>query len=246
LIKNRGSFLTFISLVFGFGQAHATEFPLCQEHHVVQENKTLSTQSSLEKILVKNPNDVACMLKLASLYFRSNNVASGFDLVRRAYGLNAEYVEKRNIAKILDLALRLSRLKELAEKNSDKELWNELGSTYFDMGIFQEAKEAFEKSIMIDLGQTKIEILLALCYGNLNEMQESALLLKKVIEKAPNDFYANYYYGKVLKNELGEQVEGLKYLKMADYIFHNLNPKFDTLEEKSYLESDLKDETAKK
>ncbi len=238
--------MTFISLVFGFGQAHATEFPLCKEHYIIQENKIVSTQSSLEKILQENPDDVACMLKLASLYFRNNNVSQGFDLVRRAYTLNPKLVKKRNISKVLDLALRLSRLKELAQKNHDSELWNELGNTYFDMGIFQEAQKAFTESLKVDESQTKIQILLALSFGYLDEMEKSASLLKKIIDKNPNNFYANYYYGKVLKNELGREKEGLQYLKMADYIFHHQNPKFDTFEEKSYLESDLRDETAEK
>jgi len=242
LIKNRGSFITFISLLFGFQQAHATEFPVCKEYYFIEESKTASKQSFLEKILHENPNDVECMLKLASVYFRNNKVANGFDLVRRAYALNPNYVEKRNISKVLDLALRLSRLKELADKNSDAELWNELGTTYFDMGIFKEAKEAYEKSIQLDDTQTKIETLLALCYGNLNEMKKSSELLKKIVVREPYDFYGNYYYGKVLKNELGNQKEGLKYLMMADYIFHHENPEFDNEDEKSFLENDLKNE----
>lgn len=242
MIKNRGSFITFISLLFGFQQAHATEFPVCKEYYFIEESKTASKQSFLEKILHENPNDVECMLKLASVYFRNNKVANGFDLVRRAYALNPNYVEKRNISKVLDLALRLSRLKELADKNSDAELWNELGNTYFDMGIFKEAKEAYEESIKLDETQTKIEILLALCYGNLDEMKKSSELLRKVVKREPYDFYANYYYGKVLKNELGNQKEGLKYIMMAEYIFYHESPEFDNEDEMSFLENDLKNE----
>jgi cytochrome c-type biogenesis protein CcmH/NrfG len=242
LIKSRGSFLAFISLVFGFSHSHATEFPVCQEHYVVKESQTTSVQIALEKILKNNPDDVECMLKLASLYFRNNNVANGFDLVRRAYSLNPHFVEKRNVSKVLDLALRLSRLKELASKNADKELWNELGNTYFDMGIFKEAAEAFEESLRLDTNQSKIEILLALCYGNLDQMKKSAALLKKIVSKEPYNFYANYYYGKVLKNELNQESLGMQYLKMADYILYFKTPSFDTKDEKHYLENDLKHE----
>ncbi len=242
MIKNRGSFLTFITLLFGFQQAHATEFPVCKEYYFIEESKTASKQSFLEKILNDNPNDVECMLKLASVYFRNNKVANGFDLVRRAYAINPNYVEKRNISKVLDLALRLSRLKELADKNSDAELWNELGNTYFDMGIFKEAKEAYEESVKLDDAQIKTETLLALCYGNLDEMKKSSTLLQKIVMREPYDFYANYYYGKVLKNELGNEKEGLKYIMMADYIFHHENPEFDSEDEKSFLENDLKNE----
>ena len=245
MIKNRGSFLAFISLVFGFSHAHATEFPVCQEHYVIKEAQTTSSQTSLEKILKDNPNDVECMLKLASLYFRNNNVANGFDLVRHAYTLNPHFVEKRNVSKVLDLALRLSRLKELARKNEDKELWNELGNTYFDMGIFKEAGSAFDESVRLDEEQSKIKILLALCYGNLDEMKKSAALLKDIVHKEPYNFYANYYYGKVLKNELNQEGLGLQYLKMADYILHYQMPAFDSKDEKAYLENDLKHELEK-
>ncbi len=242
MIKNRGSFLTFISLLFGFQQAHATEFPVCKEYYFIEEGKTASKQSFLEKILHENPNNVECMLKLASVYFRNNKVANGFDLVRRAYALDPSYVEKRNISKVLDLALRLSRLKELADKNKDKDLWNELGNTYFDMGIFKEALEAFNESLQLDPSQTKIKILSALCYGNLNEMKKSAALLKEIVLEKPYDFYGNYYYGKVLKNELDKPEEGLKYIKMAEYIFYHENPQFENEDEKAFLENDLKDE----
>ncbi len=242
MIKNRSTFLTFVSLLFGWQQAHATDFPVCKEYYFIEESKTASEQTYLEKILHHNPNNVSCMLKLASLYFRNDKVARGFDLVRRAYTLNPSYVEKRNISKVLDLALRLSRLKELAQKNADAELWNELGNTYFDMGIFKEAQEAFLESLKLKNNQTKIETLLALCYGNLEQMKKSAALLKKIVEKNPYDFYANYYYGKVLKNELNNPKEGMKYIMMADYILHHKNPKFENEDEKSFLENDLKHE----
>ncbi len=240
MIKHRGSFLTCMTLAFGLHQLHATDFPVCKEYYFIEESKTSAKQSFLEKILHENPNDVECMLKLASVYFRNNKVANGFDLVRRAYALNPTYVEKRNISKVLDLALRLSRLKELADKNSDYELWNELGNTYFDMGIFKEAKEAFKESLELNPKQNKIKTLLALSYGNLDEMEKSAALLKEIVEESPYDFYANYYYGKVLKNELGKSKKGRQYLMMADYIFHHENPTFESSDEKAFLENDLK------
>ena len=235
-----------MTLLLGFGQAGATDFPVCKEYYFIEESKTASKQSFLEKILNENPNDVECMLKLASVYFRNNKVANGFDLVRRAYALNPNYVEKRNISKVLDLALRLSRLKELADKNDDKELWNELGNTYFDMGIFKEAGEAFESSVTLDPSQIKIQILLALCYGNLNEMDKSAALLKNIVTQEPYNFYGNYYYGKVLKNELAKEEQGLTYIKMAEYIFNHESPEFDSEDEKSFLLNDLKNELQNK
>jgi len=245
-MKSRGSILTFVSLLFGFSQSHATEFPICKENYVISENKTISQQRSLEKILDKNPKDVACMLKLASVYFRVDKVASGFDLVRRAYALNPNFVAQKNVSKVLDLALRVSRLKELATRNKDKELWNELGNTYYDMGIFNEAKRAFEESLALDGGQKKSEILLALSHGNLGDMEKSLLILKGMVQRYPYDFYVNYYYGKILKNEFNDGQKGLVYLMMADYILHNQKTDFENDDEKTFLLLDLRRELEEK
>ena len=241
-MKNSGSFVTFVSLALGLGQTHASDFPICKEHYFISETQTHSKQTSLEKILKNNPQDVDCMLKLASVYFRTSKVSKGFDLVRDAYKINPQYVQKRNISKVLDLALRLSRLREFAQKNADKKLWNELGNAYYEMGIFIDAKIAFEASLKLDSKQTKIEILVALCEGNMGRMKASARHLKQIVLENPYDFYANYYYGKVLKNELNNAKEGMKYLKMAEYLFVHHNPSFERESEKDFLKHDLKRE----
>jgi len=224
----------------------AKEFKVCKEYFFIKENQTQEKQSFLEKILNENPSNVECMLKLSSVYLRNNRVSEGFDLIRRAYALDPKFVEKQNISKILDLALRLSRLREIAAKNSDKELWNELGDTYFEIGIFDEAREAYSESLKIDENQTKIDILLALCDGNLEKTFEAAQRLKKIVEREPYDFYANYYLGKMLKNALDNKKEGQKYLLMAEYLIKYENPEFDNESEAEFLKNDLESELGKK
>lgn len=221
---------------------HADGFPVCKEYFYVNENQTSEQSTFLEKILKENPKNVECMLKLASLYLRTNRVAAAFDLIRRAYTLNPEFVEKQKISRILDLALRLSRLGELAHKNRDYELYNELGDTYYEVGIFQEAAKAYEKSLALEPDQSKIKIVLALAYANLGQYTKSEKVLRELVEREPYNFYANYYLGKVLKNGTGERKEGNIYLRMAAYLLHHADIKFEKEGEKKFLEKDLANE----
>ncbi|MCH9813653.1 MAG: tetratricopeptide repeat protein [Epsilonproteobacteria bacterium] len=233
-------------LFFSGVKLFAKEFPVCKEYFFIKENQTQEKQTFLEKILDEDPSNVECMLKLASVYLRNNRVSEGFDLIRRAYALDPKFVESKDIAKILDLALRLSRLQEIATRDNDQELWNELGDTYFEIGIFDEAAEAYSESLAIDQNQTKIEILIALCDGNLDNTDRSAQRLRSIVKKEPYNFYANYYLGKVLKNALGNQKEGQKYLLMAEYLIKYEKPEFDSQEEALFLKNDLEYEIENK
>jgi cytochrome c-type biogenesis protein CcmH/NrfG len=238
--------ITVLVLFFMGVNLFAKEFPVCKEYFFINESKTEEKQTFLEKILADEPSNVECMLKLSSVYLRNNRVSEGFDLIRRAYTLDPKFVEKQDISKVLDLALKLSRLKEVASKNSDKELWNELGDTYFEIGIFDEAQLSYEKSLAQDANQTKIDILLAICDGNLDRSRKAADRLEKIVLKWPYDFYANYYYGKVLKNSLNDEKEGQKYLLMADYILTHLKPWFENEAEVDFLKNDLEYEIGEK
>ncbi len=239
-LKNSPKILFLI--LFSFGFLYAKSFPVCHEYYYVNENKTEQKSTFLEKILKDEPQNVECMLKLASLYLRTSRVSLAFDLIRRAYTLNPDYVEKQKISKILDLALRLSRLNELAYKNSDYELYNELGDTYYEVGIFSEAAKAYEKSLALKKEQSDIEIELALTYMNLGENTKSQKILKTTVTREPYNFYANYYLGKLLKNIQNEKKEGLIYLRMASYILSHKDVKYKREDEKRVLQKDLADE----
>ncbi len=232
-------------LLLSFGFLYAKSFPVCREYYYINENKTTQKSTFLEKILKEDPQNVECMLKLASLYLRTNRVSQAFDLIRRAYTLNPEYVEKQKISKILDLALRLSRLNELAYKNKDFELYNELGNTYYEVGIFSEAAKAYEKSLALKKPQIDIEIELALTYMNLGENAKSQEVLMDAVKREPYNFYANYYLGKLLKNIQNENKLGLIYLRMASYILSHVKVHYKKEDEKQILEKDLEDELKK-
>jgi cytochrome c-type biogenesis protein CcmH/NrfG len=219
---------------------------ICKTDYNIKDYRLKESAKRLERLLERDPSNVDCMLKLASLYLRDDMVSKGFDLIAKAYDSDPTTVLKSNISKVLDLALRLSRLKYLAKRDKDSSLWKELGNTYFDMGIFKDAAEAFEESLKIRSDDVDVMILLALSYGNQNRMQQSVELLKRAVKEDPYNFYANYYYGKVLKNELGREKEGMSYLMMADFLLKYHNPKFKTSQEKRFIKRDLFNELTKK
>ena len=180
----------------------AKDFSICKDYYSIKENEKVQKEHFLEKILKSQPQNVECMLKLASVYLRTDKVSQGFDLITAAYKLDPNFVKNARISKILDLALRLSDLRSRANKTNDYDLWNELGGIYFDMGIFKEAKVAYEHSLKINPNQESKKILLALCLGNENNLTEAKNILEDVLKQNQNSFYANYYYAKLLKNEL--------------------------------------------
>jgi predicted Zn-dependent protease len=220
----------------------AKSFAQCDSDLVIAESELFSSQKKIEKILKDYPNNLECKLKLSLIYLRNNRVADGFRLITQVYAKDPNLIEQESASKVLDLALRLDRLHSLASRKRDRDLWNELGDAYFDIGIYKEASESYKKSIAIDQNQTDVKILLSVCYGNINKMREAAAVLQRTVIDDPNSFYGYYYLGKILKNNLDDKKLGLEYLKMAEYIFYNGKPKFESKKKKIFIEKDLKKE----
>ena len=197
--------ITICILLFVTVSLNAREFPICKDYYSIKEGEKEQKEKFLQKVLKSEPQNVECMLKLASVYFRTGKVSEGFDLITAAYKLDPRFVKKAKISKILDLALRLSDLRQRANKSKDFNLWNELGDIYFDMGIFKEAKYAYENSVELNKNQESKKILLAICYGNESDLKSAKRILKEVMSENPKSFYANYYYAKLLKNELNDK-----------------------------------------
>ncbi|RUM66140.1 MAG: hypothetical protein DSZ06_03860 [Sulfurospirillum sp.] len=239
MIGQHKSFFSIVTLLFGLNALNASTPMTCEDNYYFNRVEDKNIENSLKNELKKNPNDVSCIIKLASYYLKNGYASKGFRLISKAYSIDPQYVKSKNIAKILDLALRLTRLEDLAKKSNDKRLFNELGKTYYDMGIFTDALEAFKSSLLIDPNQIDIKVLEALCLGNTGHMKEAAKILKEVLDKKPYHFYANYYYGKILKNELNKEKEAQAYLMAAEYVLENLHPKFKTDEEREFIQRDL-------
>ena len=114
------------------------------------------------------------------------------------------------------------------------------------MGIFKDAARAFQKSLAIYPKQKDIKILLALSLGNLDQMKEAAKTIREVLDDYPFDFYANYYYGKILKNELHKPADGKGYLLAAQFILGHYKVSFKREGEKMFLKKDIAHELEEK
>jgi len=231
--------LTICILSFYVVSLDAGDFSICKDYYSIKESEKEQKEKFLEKLLKSEPGNVECMLKLASVYFRTSRVSEGFDLITAAYKLDAKFVKNAKISKILDLALRLSDLRLRANNTNDFTLWNELGDIYFDMGIFKEAMIAYEYSLKINPNQESKEILLAVCYGNEDDLKKAKKVLKDVIERNQNSFYGTYYYAKLLKNELFAKEWKSYMLKAKDLL---KGAKLSDESQREYLKEDIESE----
>lgn len=230
--------ITICIVVFCGVSLDAKQFTICNDQFHISESQKVKEEKSLESILENQPKNIECMLKLSSVYLRTDKVAQAFDLITEAYESNPKFVKNARISKILDLALRLSKLKTMAKDGKDYRLWNELGEIYFDMGIFREAASAYEQSLKLNDTQKNKKILLAICYGHFYEYESSKRVFIALLKEDSYNFYANYYYAKLLKNVLS--VKGWKpYMLLAKYIIEERNPQFDSEDEKGFLVEDI-------
>ncbi len=244
MFQNSRKFLSSLIVVMGFEHLYAFSDSQCnlENRYNYQQKKY---EEKLKLLLKQDPNRVDCLLSLASLYLKSDRVSSGFKLISKAYSIDKNAIQKSSLSKVLDLALRVTKLDELAHKDRDFTLFNELGDNYYEMGIFNDAAKAYKESLKLQPDQNSIKILLALSLGNLDQMKEAAKIIKEVIESDPYNFYANYYYGKILKNELGLIEDGNAYLLAARYIFKNRKPHFKNRAERDFIKKDLDHELEK-
>ncbi len=215
-------------------------YPVCKEYNFYNNKDSLESKTFLEKIIEKEPDNVECLLKLADVYINENKISKGFDLLRRAYELNPSYVERSKLSNILDMALKLSRLKERASKENSFILWNKLGDAYYDLAIFPEAAAAYKRSLKIDSNQTKIHIYLSICQYNMSLIYSAIDHLKLALKIDPDDFYANYYLATVLKNDINDYKRAEQYFKKAWEILQKLGVKgFESEEEYNYYKKAL-------
>ena len=232
----------FITIIFLFvNNLNAKKFAECKEYFRIEVND-VKEQTFLEKILNEDSQNVDCMLKLASIYFNKSRASDAVDLVRRAFALKPKYVQKKKIAKILDISIKLSRLKEKAIKENSIFIWNELGSQYYEMGFFRDAINAYLNSLNIDNSQAVIQVNIGIIYANLDEIYTAIGRFKMALSIDPENFYANYNLGKVLKNELCNINEGNRYLRVALKILKTKPDIFKDKNEFQYFKDDIEKE----
>ena len=190
----------------------------------IMDNKDAKTY--IHKLLKKEPKNIECILKLADINLKSGDILKGYQYIARVYKLNPEAMKNSDVADILPFALEMTDMAKKAKKNSDKNLWNQLGNNFFNMGVYNEAINAYEKSLVLDKHQADICLKLAISYKKTDRFYKAVEEFKHVIEQKKETFYANYYLGKIFKYSLNDPKSAKKYLLTAKTILEKQKDSF--------------------
>ncbi len=172
-------------------------------------------KASIEAILIAEPTNVTCMLQLANIYLKQGDITKGFEILVNAYAIDPYRVQKSPIAEVLPFALKVSSLKRQAIRTNDKELWQKLGDGYFEMGIYNEASDMYKKSLLVDENQSDVRIKLALVLQKNNQAYSALGELRQLLIRDPNNVYAHYYMGKILRYSIQNEQEAKHYFQKA-------------------------------
>ena len=200
-----------------------------------------SAHKLIETILIKEPNNIQCILQLANIHLKKGHVTEGFELVARAYVINPHVVKENALSRVLPSALKMTQLMAKATKGNDKESWNKIGTLLFDLGIFKEAAVAYEASLKMDEHQIKERLMFALSLQNAGQTYRAAEEFKKVLAVSEGHFFANYYLGKLLKHRIFDDEAAQLYLKRAQEVLLHSEHLFDK-QEYAHLHQDLQKE----
>lgn len=198
----------------------------------------------INKLLKKEPENIECILKLADIYLKSGEILKGYKYIDRAHDINPKAVKESEISNILSYALEMTSLERRAKEEQNKNLWNELGDNFFDMGVYNETINAYEKSLKIDLTQENISLKLALSYKKNNQTYKAVEQLKHLIKQNSKNFYANYYLAKIFRYSLSDEKLAKSYFAKTEEILISQKDNFSS-DEFSHFMYDITSELAK-
>lgn len=187
-----------------------------------------SAKKYINKLLKKEPENIECILKLADIYLKSGEILKGYKYITRAYDINPRAVKESEIANILSYALEITNLEKKAKQSKNKNLWNELGDNFFEMGVYNETISAYEKSLEIDEAQEDISLKLALSYKKNNLTYKAVEQLKLLVQQNNTNFYAHYYLGKIFRYSLGDEKLAKTYFTKAKELLSVQKDKFSS------------------
>ncbi|WP_331775619.1 tetratricopeptide repeat protein [Sulfurospirillum sp. 1612] len=191
---------------------YANQYTICT---IKRFDAAIATKQ-IEKILDKEPENVTCLIQLANIYLKKGKLAKGFQILTDAYGIDSSIVKNSEIAKIIPFALQVTKLRDAAMKTNNFLYWNQLADGYNELSILDEAIIGYEKSLKINPIQNTIRLKLAFAYRKNGRIYSCIHELKTVLSHDKNNFYATYYLGRILKEDLKNSQEALKYFKRAD------------------------------
>jgi len=199
----------------------------------IMDNK--SAKKYINKLLKKEPRNIECILKLADIYLKSGEILKGYKYIRKAYSINPRAVKDSDIADILDYALEITNLEKRAKQSHNKTLWNELGDNFFEMGVYTETVNAYEKSLSIDNTQENIGLKLALSYKKSNQTYKALEQLKLLIKQNDESFYGNYYLAKIFNYSLNDKESAKVYLRKSKKLLEMQKNNFSEEEYRHFM-----------
>jgi len=122
-------------------------------------------------------------LSLSIIAFQSQICAEVFDEQAEMYRIQG--YEKQQVGK-LDEALTLYA-KSISLGNESPVIFNDIGVTYEQLGLFDKAEESYLKAIQIDANYLPPYTNLAYLYENKGEIAEAIMYLQERYERAPAD-----------------------------------------------------------
>jgi len=182
---------------------------------------TKQTSSQDIELILETNDDVNCMLILANRYMKEGELSQGFFYLSKANMLDPKKVQADKSSKVLKLALSLSELENDAITNSNVDSWNKLGDEYFEMKAFKEAKDAYFHSLEVNSDQNEIRILFAITLQALKQHYRAVIELEKVLEVDRQNIHANYYVGKILKNNVGDLAKAANHFHLTLRVLKN-------------------------
>ena len=190
----------------------------------------------ITNLLKKEPKNIECILKLASVYLKSGDILKGYSQLVKAYNINPKAVKKSKFNTILNSALEVITLQHRAKKSQDKELWNAFADNFFDMGAYKDAIYGYNKSLKIEKNQPKIALKLALSYQKSNQVYNAVSTLREILKFEEDNFFANFYLAKILRYELRDEIESHELFLRAKTI---LEVKKDEFSKSDYIDLKL-------
>lgn len=198
-------------LIFSFVTLNASTYSVCE----VERIDIKSAQEAIESILLREPTHTKCMLQLANIYLKQGKIAKGFEILVDAYSMDPHNVQKSAIATVLPFALKVTNLKNQANKTDDKELWNRLGDGYSEISVFGEAASMYKNSLKADPLQDEIRLKLAIMLQQNSQTYSAIEELKQILTRETKHFYASYYLGKIFAYDVKSQEEAKLYFIKA-------------------------------
>lgn len=202
------------------------------------ELDTLDTQSAqecIQRVLEKEPENIRCISKLANLHLKQGNLLKGFLLAFEAHKINQEETAKSSLSPILPMALKISKLHKVATTKNDEKAWNEIGDYFNNMGVYKESVYAYENSLKIAPQQEMTLLKLSLGYTKTEQNFKAFEELQKLLELYPDNFYANFYMGKIMRYSIKDIPNSKKYFQLAKKLLEKNKDAIPTQEHSQFL-----------